>query len=202
MSGTSLDGLDIAYCSFSFKESWNYKILAFETVNYSNSFKELLRNAPSLDANSISSLSDDFGVFMADNLKSFIADNAIQTIDLIASHGHTVFHQPEKGITLQIGTPKPIFDLLMVPVAYDFRAQDVQLGGQGAPLVPFVDQLLFSEYDACLNLGGFSNISFNIEDKRRAFDICPVNIVLNLWANKLGLAFDDKGALASNIYTT
>jgi len=198
MSGTSLDGLDIAYCSFSFKESWNYKILAFETVNYSNSFKELLRNAPSLDANSISSLSDDFGVFMADNLKGFISDNDIQTIDLIASHGHTVFHQPEKGITLQIGSPKSIFDLLNVPVAYDFRTQDVQLGGQGAPLVPFVDQLLFSEYDACLNLGGFSNISFNIEDKRRAFDICPVNIVLNLWANMLGLDFDDKGALAAN----
>ena len=198
MSGTSLDGLDIAYCRFSFKEMWDYKILAFETVNYTKSFKKKLRNAPELNDDSLFSLSYDFGVFMADNLKAFICENTIQTMDLIATHGHTVFHEPEKGITLQIGNPKPIFDLLNIPVAYDFRTQDVQLGGQGAPLVPFVDQLLFSEYDACLNLGGFSNISFDLADKRLAFDICPVNIVLNLWANKLGFDFDNEGALASN----
>ena len=198
MSGTSLDGLDIAYCSFSFKKSWSYKILAFKTINYTPCFKERLRNAPLIKSPSRTNLSNDFGLLMAEKLGLFVRENSISKIDLIASHGHTVFHEPENGITLQIGNPKPIYDLLKVPIAYDFRSQDVLLGGQGAPLVPFVDQLLFSEYDACLNLGGFSNISFDDHGKRIAFDICPVNIVLNLWANKLGLDFDDKGMLASN----
>ena len=198
MSGTSLDGLDIAYCSFSFNKSWSYKILAFKTINYTPSYKERLRNAPILETSLLTNLSEDFGMLMAENVKNFVEDNSISQIDLIASHGHTVFHEPENGITLQIGNPKPIYDLLNIPVAYDFRTQDVSLGGQGAPLVPFVDQLLFSEYDACLNLGGFSNISFDDNGIRVAFDICPVNIVLNLWANKLGFDFDDKGILASS----
>ena len=198
MSGTSLDGLDIAYCSFSFKKSWSYKILAFKTINYTLSFKERLRYAPLLEMSLLTNLSEDFGMLMAENVQAFVEDNSISQIDLIASHGHTVFHEPENGITLQIGNPKPIYDLLKIPVAYDFRTQDVLLGGQGAPLVPFVDQLLFGEYDACLNLGGFSNISFDVDRKRLAFDICPVNIVLNLWANKLGFDFDDKGMLASS----
>jgi len=198
MSGTSLDGLDLAYCSFSFKKSWSYKILTFKTINYTPSFKDRLRNAPHLKATLLSDLSIEFGSFMAECIAKFIHENSISQIDLIASHGHTVFHEPENGITLQIGNPKPIYDLLNIPVAYDFRIQDVSLGGQGAPLVPFVDQLLFSEYDACLNLGGFSNISFDDRGVRVAFDICPVNIVLNLWANKLGFNFDDKGMLASS----
>ena len=198
MSGTSLDGLDIAYCSFSFKKSWSYKIRAFKTINYTPSFKERLRNAPLLESSLLTNLSEDFGMLMAENVQAFVVENSISQIDLIASHGHTVFHEPENGVTLQIGNPKPIYDLLKVPIAYDFRTQDVSLGGQGAPLVPFVDQLLFSEYDACLNLGGFSNISYDDKGVRVAFDICPVNIVLNLWANKLGFDFDDKGMLASS----
>lgn len=198
MSGTSLDGLDIAYCSFSFEKSWSYKILTFKTINYTPCFKERLRNAPILESSLLTNLSEDFGLLMAENVQAFVEENLISQIDLIASHGHTVFHEPENGITLQIGNPKPIYDLLKIPVAYDFRTQDLLLGGQGAPLVPFVDQLLFSEYDACLNLGGFSNISFDHHGIRVAFDICPVNIVLNLWANKLGFDFDDKGMLASS----
>ena len=198
MSGTSLDGLDIAYCSFSFEKFWSYKILTFKTINYTPCFKERLRNAPILESSLLTNLSEDFGLLMAENVQAFVEENLISQIDLIASHGHTVFHEPENGITLQIGNPKPIYDLLKIPVAYDFRTQDVLLGGQGAPLVPFVDQLLFSEYDVCLNLGGFSNISFDDHGIRVAFDICPVNIVLNLWANKLGFDFDDKGMLASS----
>jgi anhydro-N-acetylmuramic acid kinase len=196
MSGTSLDGLDIAYCKFTFEQSWSSEVLAFKTYNYSTDFKEKLRNAPQLNSSCLDSLSEEFGVFMGKKTKEFMADNTVAKTDLIASHGHTVFHQPEKGITLQIGDPKPIYDLINIPVAYDFRTQDVQLGGQGAPLVPFVDALLFSEYDACLNLGGFSNISFDCKGQRVAFDICPVNIVLNIWADKLGFPYDDKGTLA------
>lgn len=198
MSGTSLDGLDIVFCSFSYASSWSYKIRAFITVNYSNSFKNKLRNAPNLNPSLISHLSGEFGQFMAEKLADFISSNSLSNIDLIASHGHTVFHQPDKGITLQIGCPKPIYNLLSIPVVSDFRSQDVYLGGQGAPLVPFVDKVLFNSYDACLNLGGFSNISFDFKGNRVAFDVCPVNIVLNLWATKFGCDYDDQGRIAGS----
>lgn len=196
MSGTSLDGLDIVFCSFSYTSSWSYNIRAFTTVNYSNSFKNKLRNAPNISPDLISHLSSEFGQFMAEKLTDFINSNSLSNIDLIASHGHTVFHQPDKGITLQIGCPKPIYSLLAIPVVSDFRSQDVHLGGQGAPLVPFVDKVLFNSYDACLNLGGFSNISFDFMGKRVAFDVCPVNIVLNLWATKFGCEYDNQGRIA------
>ena len=197
MSGTSLDGLDIAYCKFSKTKDWAFEILKERTIDYDADFKDRLRNAPQLSEDQIVDLSNDFGVFMAEEVSNFVSEHQIQNIDLIASHGHTVYHQPEKGITLQIGNIKPLFDYMQKPIVYDFRIQDVLLGGQGAPLVPIVDKLLFSEYDACLNLGGFSNISFDIEGERIAFDVCPVNIVLNYLANKLGLEFDDKGQIAS-----
>lgn len=198
MSGTSLDGLDIAYCKFTFDLHWSYNIIAFETIHYSTSFKDKLRKAPSLNTIDIGQLSNEFGLYMAQNILMFVEENSISTIDLVASHGHTVFHEPNKGVTLQIGDPQPIYEAVKVPVAYDFRTQDVALGGQGAPLVPFVDSILFNQCDACLNLGGFSNISFSSKNKRLAFDICPVNIVLNLWATKLGFDYDDKGSLASS----
>ena len=197
MSGTSLDGLDIAYCKFSKTKDWTFEILKERTISYSAGLKDRLRNAPLLSESQIETLSHDFGVFMAEQVHVFVNDHKIQRLDLIASHGHTVFHQPENRITLQIGDVKPLFELMQKPVVYDFRTQDVLLGGQGAPLVPIVDKLMFSEYDACLNLGGFSNISFDIDGERIAFDICPVNIVLNHLANKLGLEFDDKGQIAS-----
>ena len=196
MSGTSLDGLDIVFCSFSYASAWSYKIRAFTTVNYSNSFKNKLRNAPNLSPSLMPHLSSEFGQFMAEKLADFISSNSLSNIDLIASHGHTVFHQPDKGITLQIGCPKPIYNLLSIPVVSDFRSQDVYWGGQGAPLVPFVDKVLFNSFNACLNLGGFSNISFDFKGRRVAFDVCPVNIVLNLWASKQGYDYDDQGSLA------
>ena len=196
MSGTSLDGLDIAYCKFSKTKDWTFEILKERTISYRADLKDRLRNAPQLSEAQIETLSYDFGVFMAEQVNVFLNDHKIHRLDLIASHGHTVFHHPENRITLQIGDIKPLFELIQKPVVYDFRTQDVLLGGQGAPLVPIVDKLLFSEYDACLNLGGFSNISFDIDGERIAFDICPVNIVLNHLANILGLEFDDKGQIA------
>jgi anhydro-N-acetylmuramic acid kinase len=197
MSGTSLDGLDIAYCKFSKTKDWTFEILKERTIGYRADLKDRLRNAPQLSEAQIETLSHDFGVFMAEQVNVFVNDHKIHRLDLIASHGHTVFHQPENRITLQIGDVKPLFELIQKPVVYDFRTQDVLLGGQGAPLVPIVDKLLFSEYDACLNLGGFSNISFDIDGERIAFDICPVNIVLNHLANMLGFEFDDNGQIAS-----
>ena len=197
MSGTSLDGLDIAYCKFIVDKGWSFEILNYNTFNYDSVFREKLRQAPFLKESDIKKLSYAFGCLMANELKQFVNRYAITEIDAVSTHGHTVFHQPDKGITLQIGDPKPIYDLIQKPVVYDFRSQDVALGGQGAPLVPLVDKLLFADYDACLNLGGFSNISFDINGTRIAFDICPVNIVLNLLSEKMGFEYDNKGDIAS-----
>ena len=196
MSGTSLDGLDIACCKFVKQEIWSFELLHFKTVPYDDFFRAQLRNAPLLSDSDLQKLSLDFGRFMAQELSRFIDEYSIDKLDAISSHGHTVFHQPEKGITLQIGDPKPIYDTIGKPIVYDFRTQDVALGGQGAPLVPVVDKLLFPDYDACLNLGGFSNISFDKKGSRVAFDICPVNIVLNFLSEKMGFDYDDKGAIS------
>ena len=135
---------------------------------------------------------------MGEKAKEFIERYSLKNIDLIASHGHTVFHQPQKKFTLQIGDGRAIKILNKIPVVYDFRSQDVLMGGNGAPLVPIGDELLFSDFDACLNIGGFSNISFKKEGKRIAFDICPVNIVLNKFAQDLGKNYDEKGDFARN----
>ncbi len=138
-----------------------------------------------------------YGKHLGSVLVDFISNYKITKIDFIASHGHTILHQPEEGITLQIGSGAEIAKITQQKVVSDFRTQDVHLGGQGAPLVPIGDELLFSKYDFCLNLGGFSNVSFKKESKRIAFDICPVNIVLNHYANKIGLEYDVDGNIAS-----
>ena len=197
MSGTSLDGLDIVYVKFQKSDSANFEILLAETISYSDIWKERLQSAINLDKNGTSVLHNEYGVFLGIKTKEFISKNNIQKLDFIASHGHTVFHQPEKGITLQVGDGEEILKATNSTVVADFRIQDVQLGGQGAPLVPIGDRLLFSGYQACVNLGGFANISYERNDLRIAFDICPVNIVMNYYSNKMGLEYDDKGALAS-----
>lgn len=197
MSGTSLDGLDIVYVKFQKSDYANFEILLAETISYSDIWKERLQSAINLDKNGTSVLHNEYGVFLGIKTKEFISKNTIQKVDFIASHGHTVFHQPEKGITLQVGDGEEILKATNCTVVADFRTQDVQLGGQGAPLVPIGDRLLFSGYQACVNLGGFANISYERNDLRIAFDICPVNIVMNYYSNKMGLEYDDKGIIAS-----
>ncbi|MFO7672308.1 MAG: anhydro-N-acetylmuramic acid kinase, partial [Lutibacter sp.] len=128
---------------------------------------------------------------------NFIEENSIKKLNFIASHGHTIFHNPKKKYTFQIGNGPYITSITGIKTICDFRVQDVALGGQGAPLVPIGDELLFSKYDYCLNLGGFSNISFNQNQQRIAFDICPVNIVLNHYVSELHMEYDDKGNIAS-----
>lgn len=197
MSGTSLDGLDVVYCKFSFNKVWTFKIIHSKTIEYSSKFRETLKKASTFNQTKISLLSEDFGELMAKELQKFVVEFSIVQLDAIASHGHTVLHEPENSITLQIGSPKAIFSTFKCPIIYDFRSQDVAMGGQGAPLVPVADKYLFSSYQACLNLGGFSNISFDIDGVRIAFDICPVNIVLNMLSNKIGFIYDDKGFFSS-----
>ena len=197
MSGTSLDGIDLVYVKFLKKEYSFFEIIHAETVSYSKEWKQVLKQAIHLSSEKLFDLDVVYGKHLGSVLVNFISNYKITKIDFIASHGHTILHQPEEGITLQIGSGSEIAKITQQKVVYDFRTQDVKLGGQGAPLVPIGDELLFSKYDFCLNLGGFSNVSFKKESKRIAFDICPVNIVLNHYANKIGLEYDVDGNIAS-----
>ncbi len=214
MSGTSLDGLDIAYCEFGQKKKWQYKIVHAETKKYSPQWKKRLSDAFKSGKDKIEQLDIEYGKFIGKETHKFIKRHKL-SVDFIASHGHTIFHQPKKKITLQIGDGASIASACKLPVVCDFRSGDVALGGQGAPLVPLVDKLLFSQYTFCLNLGGFANISYTsplrpspagdgnrqvgsaARGVRFAFDICPVNIILNDLAGKLGKEFDRGGKMAS-----
>lgn len=197
MSGTSLDGLDICFAKFRKENSlWKFEILQAETLPYSPSWEEKLKNSIHLSSEELLALNSEYGFYLGEKVKEFIGKNSLQEIDLIASHGHTVFHQPQNKFTLQIGDGRAIKIINNIPVVYDFRSLDVLMGGNGAPLVPIGDELLFCEFDACLNIGGFSNISTNNKGKRIAFDICPVNIVLNQFALSLGKKYDENGNIA------
>ena len=196
MSGTSLDGIDLCLSSFEFGSSWQFQITAAETYEYSEKWKERLRTAINLNSKELENLNAEYTQFLANVIQSFMEAHKIRTIDAVCSHGHTVFHEPSLGKTLQIGNSPVLATYLNQTVVCDFRTQDVALGGQGAPLVPIGDALLFPEYDYCLNLGGFANISFEQNNKRIAFDICPVNIVLNHYVVPLGKAYDSEGQIA------
>ena len=197
MSGTSLDGLDLVYVAFDKKSYKTFKILHSETIPYSKKWKDKLVKAIHKSEEELLELDLEYGKLLAKKVNDFIKKNNILNIDFIASHGHTVLHQPEKGITLQIGNGQLLANETQQNVVCDFRTQDVKLGGQGAPLVPIGEAILFHQYSACLNLGGFANISFKERDKRVAFDICSVNIVLNYYVNTLGFDYDNKGKIAS-----
>jgi len=197
MSGTSLDGVDLVYVKFTKEQGYTFKVLKKEAINYSELWKNKLQDAFYYSGEKLTKLDVDYGYFLGELVNNFIAINRIKNIDFIASHGHTIFHQPEQNFTLQIGSGAVIAAITNCKVICDFRIQDLALGGQGAPLVPIGDKLLFADYDFCLNLGGFANISFEDKEKRIAFDIGPVNIVLNHYTRKIGLEYDDNGKLAS-----
>lgn len=238
MSGTSLDGLDIALCQFEkYKKKdqqknfslWNYKIIKTEFVEYDKIWKQNLQNAHLLSAFELKKLETEWTQFLIESVNKFVLQNPtfdFSSLDCISSHGHTIFHQPsqkngaedykilkdknnhEIGFTLQMGNGAMLSAQTGFDVVCDFRQTDVALGGQGAPLVPIGDQLLFSDYDFCLNLGGIANISFNknkgdknktsdeIINSRFAFDICPCNMVLNYLSSQLGFEYDSGGKLA------
>nr|WP_315029646.1 anhydro-N-acetylmuramic acid kinase [uncultured Chryseobacterium sp.] len=196
MSGTSLDGLDICLAEFEKQDKWIFQILKTETLPYSSEWENKLKNSIYFSAEELLELHSNYGFYLGQQVKNFMNKYQLQNIDVVASHGHTVFHQPQKQFTLQIGDGRAIKLETGLPVVYDFRSQDVLMKGNGAPLVPIGDQLLFSEYTACLNLGGFSNISLESDQKRIAFDICPVNIILNRLAQQLGESFDQNGDMA------
>lgn len=195
MSGTSLDGLDVAYCSFAWNERWHFQILAAETIAYSDEWRDRLSKAHTLSGLELTALHVDLGNLHGDWVNHFVRQHQLQP-NFIASHGHTVFHQPERGITLQIGSAPHIAAATGVDVVSDFRSMDVALGGQGAPLVPIGDIFLFGEYPLCLNLGGIANVSVKRSLQIEAYDISLCNIALNHFAEKLGFAYDAGGKLA------
>ncbi len=196
MSGTSLDGVDVVRVEFNLRECWTYKILEAATHPYPKEWERRLSNAMDLSEEKISLLNEDYTAFLAKLLRPYTQSSVHPKVNFVSSHGHTLFHKPERGVTLQIGNLPSLAAALKTKVICDFRVADVALGGQGAPLVPGGEVHLFSTHAACLNLGGFANITRLDKNPIQAYDLCGVNIVLNHWANKLGLLYDNKGEIA------
>ena len=197
MSGTSLDGVDIAYCEFSLDTVWSFQLIHAETIVYDEFWKKILGEIHNESAEKISEMECGYGNYLGNLVKNFCTKYKLNP-DFVSSHGHTVFHQPSKGFTKQIGSGAHIAAHAGFPVICDFRSLDLALGGQGAPLVPVGDKYLFPDADYCLNLGGIANISFDYNDQRIAFDICACNLVLNYYAVKKGVSFDKDGQIAAS----
>ncbi len=195
MSGTSLDGVDLAFCIFDYNKGWSYDLIRADTYPYAQKWHDVLANAQELNEANLRDIDIELGLYYSQLIENFINEHQLVP-DFVSSHGHTALHRPEQGKTLQIGNGDIMCAELKMPVVNDFRKNDVLLGGQGAPLVPMGDRLLFPEYSSCLNLGGFSNISFEQEGKRIAFDICPVNMPLNEIARVTGKDYDEDGQMA------
>ena len=194
MSGTSLDGLDLALCRFTKRNGrYAFSVRRAVTVPYDAAWRQRLATVHEAGGLDLARTDRDFGRYIGACCKSFAGTDKV---DLIASHGHTVFHRPDEGLTLQIGDGAAIAAVSGIRTVADFRRQDVAMGGQGAPLVPIGDELLFGHYAACLNLGGFANVSFRQDGRRVAFDIGPFNMVFNRYAQREGLPYDDGGGLA------
>lgn len=197
MSGTSLDGVDLIFVKFSLDKGYSFEILQTESIAYSEKWKNRLQSAFTENAENLTALDVEYGRYLARCILEFRERFSLGQIDFVASHGHTIFHQPERGFTLQIGHGSVLAAETGLKVICNFRVQDVALGGQGAPLVPIGDEILFADYDFCLNLGGFANVSYRQDEIRKAYDICPANIVLNHYTRRAGFEYDDRGRMAS-----
>ncbi len=199
MSGTSCDGLDIAYCHFIKNETiWEYTIQQATTIAYTPEWKQKWQHAATLSAWNMALLDVEVGRYFGEQVNLFLTKYNLPKPTIIASHGHTIFHAPAQGVSLQIGCLATIAATTKIPTIGDFRRLDVALQGQGAPLVPVADALLFNKYTACLNIGGFANISLEDETGNRiAWDTCPANIILNKLTQKIGLEYDKGGEIAA-----
>jgi anhydro-N-acetylmuramic acid kinase len=199
MSGSSLDGLDICYVRFQNEDlTFNYEILQAECIEYTNVFRERLRNASSCSAFEFAKLHTELGKYFGVLTNDFIQKNKIENLDFICSHGQTIFHQPNSGFTAQIGCGAQIAAQTKIKVVCDLRTSDVANAGQGAPIVPVAEQYLFPKYKVFLNIGGIANIAFHKEEKIIAYDVCAANTLLNYFAKQKGLDYDNDGHLARN----
>jgi anhydro-N-acetylmuramic acid kinase len=198
MSGTSLDGMDAAVVQFSKDPEIEWKLLYFKCIPYPDSLRISIEAAYE-NAHLSATASTAFAAWTTEIVRA-IQNDFDGTIDLVASHGQTIFHKPDQKLTFQAGCLPEITTATGLPLVTNFRVQDVLLGGHGAPLVPFGDHKLFGSYDAALNLGGFANCSIGApllsNGISAAFDICPLNRVLNAFANELGHKYDKDGIFA------
>ena len=196
MSGTSLDGLDIAYCHIlQTGNQWQYDILNTKSVSYDPEIRDKLQRSIYLPADELLIFHNTYGTWLGEQVKAFVNDKNLE-VDFVCSHGHTTHHQPQKGITFQIGSGQHLANASGLRTICDFRTNDVALGGQGAPLVPIGDRLFFGKYDFCLNLGGIANISFEKDGERIAYDVGLANMILNHITQLHRLPYDAEGRLA------
>ncbi|MBE7174670.1 MAG: anhydro-N-acetylmuramic acid kinase [Williamsia sp.] len=199
MSGSSLDGLDIVFAQFEeSRGAWSYEIKASDTYEYNTDWQRRLQQATNLSAYDYLKLHADYGKFTGEQINSFIQTHELyHQVQIIASHGHTVFHAPGNGFTAQLGDGAHIAAVTGINVVSDLRTMDVALGGQGAPIVPAGEKLLFAQHSVLLNIGGIANITYQNAETQVAFDICPANKVLNALAEKEGKPYDEDGEMAS-----
>jgi anhydro-N-acetylmuramic acid kinase len=197
MSGSSLDGVDLASVEFSHEkqDKWSFRLLASEKVPFPQRILSMLKNPLSLSGQDLAHLDRELGRFLGDSVADAF-DLKKHSPTLVASHGHTVHHRPKRGLTYQVGYGGAIAAKTGIPVVSDFRGMDMEYGGQGAPLVPIGDLYLFGDHDQCLNLGGFANLSYDEDGERKAFDICPANAALDHVCRELGEAYDKNGAIS------
>lgn len=194
MSGSSLDGVDLALCSFTLQdEHWHFSIDDARTIPYTRAFQERLQAVMGGTALELARLDRDLGDLIGHACKELLDG---RPVDVIGSHGHTIYHKPDEGLTLQIGQGARIAAITGMPVIADFRTKDIALGGQGAPLVPLGEKLLFPEHRLFLNIGGICNIAWHQGDRVLGYDVCIGNQALNLLAGIEGLPFDRGGELA------
>jgi len=197
MSGSSLDGVDLALCRFSYEGTqWNFIVEATSTYSYSAEWTQMLKKAPQLPTKDLFALNSKYSQYLGERIVDFISTFRLQP-NYIASHGHTVFHEPAQGFSYQMGDGALLAQITKVATISDFRNKDIIHGGQGAPLVPIGDELLFGDYKACINVGGIANISYREGHDRIGYDICGANQLLNALSEKIYLPFDHEGYIAS-----
>lgn len=198
MSGSSLDGLDIAYVHLhETGGKWTFELIQADCYAYDAELANQLRHATQLNALNYQLLHTQYGHYIGQQVNQFITTHQLEhKVDIIASHGHTSFHLPAQKTTAQIGDGAAIAATTALPVVSDLRAIDIALGGQGAPIVPIGEKLLWGNYPLFLNLGGIANISYNTAQAYTAFDVCPANRVLNMLVKELQLEYDNEGAIA------
>jgi anhydro-N-acetylmuramic acid kinase len=223
MSGSSLDGLDIAYVHLQERVSssaqaprgWEFQLIHTACYPYPAEWRQRLAMAPGASALEYQLLHTEYGHYLGQQVLRFIEEHGIQyQVQLICSHGHTALHWPARKMTAQLGDGAALAAVTRINVVSDLRAMDMALGGQGAPIVPIGEQLLLSGYELFLNIGGIANISRHGGSAAAgsaaagfgaapgsggfvAFDVCPAGRMLNELAADKGLAYDDGGRLAA-----
>jgi anhydro-N-acetylmuramic acid kinase len=200
MSGSSLDGLDIAYVHLQVNAGkWEFSLVATTTYPYTDEWRKKLAEAPRLSAMEYQLLHTDYGHYLGEQVNRFIEEHRLHyQVQLIASHGHTSFHLPARKMTAQLGDGAALAAETSINVVSDLRAMDLALGGQGAPIVPIGEKLLLPGYGFFLNLGGIANLSSHVAGTFVAFDVCPSGRVLDSLAGLAGKKYDEGGTLTSS----